>query len=40
MGKECFQHTKPTEKTIDQYATDLKIKASSCEFDELCDSLI
>ena len=28
------------DETIDQYVTDLKIKASSCEFGKLCDSLI
>ena len=27
-------------ETIDQYVTDLKIKASSCEFGEVCDSLV
>ena len=28
------------DETIDQYITDLKIKASLCEFGELCDNLI
>ena len=34
------RNAKPTEKSIDQYDTDLRIKASSCKYGELRDSLI
>lgn len=35
-----FTRAQGTEKTVDQYVTDLKIKARTCEFGEICESLI
>ena len=35
-----FNHTQQTHETIDQYCTELRERAKSCEFGELTDSLI